>query len=240
MHSDLRVLLQLLDSTGQVLAQTDEPPWSGNTTVLTWPGGLAVQDEHLLSLPAEIPDDDASLVLSLEQRNRDGYSWRLKLVDSDVTVAELGQVDLKLPQPSHQVSAGQLAGQVRLLGFDAPEPQQVRAGASLPLTLTWECLSPMNDDYTVFIHLAEVGTAPVAQADSEPLGGGYPTSFWDPGEYVMDTYVLDVPIGVTPGEYELLVGMYLLATGTRLSLEDSAGQFIGDAYSLGQVTVSSP
>jgi hypothetical protein len=75
----------------------------------------------------------------------------------------------------------------------------------------------------------------LAQADSQPLRGTYPTSFWDVGEILLDPYELAVPSGVPPAEYGLYVGMYLPATGERLP---SAGG--GDAIRLTGVTVEAP
>jgi hypothetical protein len=104
----------------------------------------------------------------------------------------------------------------------------------------------MEQDYAVFIHLAGADGQPVAQVDSQPLSGrqplsgGYPTSFWDKGEFLADPYSLLVPEDVLPGEYELRVGMYLPASGGRLPLLDADGQVLGDSISLGWITVRAP
>ena len=81
---------------------------------------------------------------------------------------------------------------------------------------------------------------PVAQADGPPLDGAYPTSFWDVGERLADPYSLEIPIDVQPGDYELIVGMYLLSTGERLLLLDSRGQVLGDSIWLGDIRVTPP
>ena len=51
----------------------------------------------------------------------------------------------------------------------------------------------------------------------------YPTSFWDPGEIVVDEVRLslaEVPVG----SYGLAVGVYDPASGTRLPVLDGTGQ----------------
>ncbi len=243
MHADLWAVLRLVGPAGQVVAERVEPPWSGNTAVLAWPGGLAVQDEHRLALPAGLAPGDYRLVLSLEQRNRDGYAWRLNLLDGGDTDLELGSTGVRPPLPSRPVAEGDLGGVVRLLGYDLPSSageDAVEAGTSLPLTLTWECLDTMQQDYTVFVHLAGADGQPLAQADGPPLGGSYPTSFWDEGERLDDPYVLDIPADVPPGEYELRVGMYLLATGERLPLTAAGGQILGDSIPLTEVEIAAP
>jgi 4-amino-4-deoxy-L-arabinose transferase-like glycosyltransferase len=237
-HADLSVDVRLTDSAGRTLAEVKEPPWSGNVSVLSWRDGVAVRDKHLLPLPAGVPDT-GQLVLSLEQQNRDGWSWQLALLQNDETELGLGPVDLRLARPSNPIVEGNLGDVVRLLGYDIGSTR-VQAGATLPLTLTWECLDTMDDDYTVFVHLVGADGEPLAQVDSQPLGGSYPTSFWDAGERLRDPYLLELPADLAPGEYELRVGMYLLATGDRLPLYGSGGQSLGDSVRLDTVTITVP
>jgi hypothetical protein len=144
------------------------------------------------------------------------------------------------PEPSQMVKEGNLGGAARLVGYDPALPIQVQAGDTVPLTLTWESIGSFEADYTVFIHLTDAGRLPVAQADSQPRGGAYPTTRWHVGERLADFYQLEIPPDVPPGEYELLVGMYLLSSGERLPLLSSEGQIVGDSVSLGRVEVADP
>jgi hypothetical protein len=144
------------------------------------------------------------------------------------------------PEPGQAVADGNLGDLARLVGYDAPQPAQVTAGSSFPLTLTWECLGTFDSDYTVFVHLTGADGRPLAQADGPPLSGAYPTRFWDVGERLADPYILSVPNDVPPGEYDLRVGMYLLATGDRLPLLGRDDQVQGDFVRLGQIEVVAP
>jgi hypothetical protein len=144
------------------------------------------------------------------------------------------------PEPSQMVQEGNLGGAARLVGYDPSLPVQVEDGVTLPLTLTWESIGPFDADYTVFIHLTDADGRPVAQADSQPLGGAYATTRWHVGERLADPYELSIPPDLLPGEYELLVGMYLLSTGERLPLLSSDGQIVGDSVSLGRVEIAEP
>ena len=101
------------------------------------------------------------------------------------------------------------AEQIRLVGWSlTPDEGQ------LPITLAWQALTPIEIDYTVFIHLLGTEASPIAQADRPP--GGYPTSDWQPGEIVVDTFVVDLPPDLPPGTYALHTGMYDLTTLERL------------------------
>jgi hypothetical protein len=205
-----------------------------------------VTDERRLVLPSDTPPGRYRLEVGLYDPD-DRDAGRLPLLDSagnevgrSLTLGFLRVDVAPPPEPSQPVAEGNLGGVVRLRGYEPALPNQVQVGATLPLTLTWECLAPMEEDYTVFVHLAGDDRQPLAQVDRQPLAGTYPTSFWRVGERLADPYRLEVPPGVPPGEYELLVGMYLLATGDRLPLIGDNGQVLGDAISLGRIAVASP
>ncbi|HZQ07077.1 MAG TPA: hypothetical protein VFD70_10895, partial [Anaerolineae bacterium] len=64
----------------------------------------------------------------------------------------------------------------------------------------------------------------VAQFDHQPQNGNYPTLIWDANEQVKDDLVLTVAENVPPGNYQIKVGWYDLATGARLRIQDASGQ----------------
>jgi len=144
------------------------------------------------------------------------------------------------PEPSQMVQEGNLGDMARLVGYDPSLPVYVEAGTTLPLTLTWECIGTFEADYTVFVHLTGADKHPVAQADSQPLGGAYATTHWHVGERLADPYQLNIPPDLPAGEYELVVGMYLLSSGERLPLLSSDGQVVGDNIPLGRVETADP
>ncbi len=91
--------------------------------------------------------------------------------------------------------------------------------ATVALTLTWQSVAPVGEDYSVFVHLLDAGGTKVAQRDTYPCGGECPTSTWQPGEIVLDAYQLDLPPAQEPTPpYRLAVGFYLLETGDRLPI----------------------
>jgi hypothetical protein len=105
------------------------------------------------------------------------------------------------------------APQIMLLDHALAPPTAVTP--TLTLTLTWQAVEPVAQDYTVFIHLLAPDGSKVAQRDARPCDGECPTNTWQPGELVLDRYQLEwVPKGV-PGPYRLAIGLYLLETGER-------------------------
>ena len=89
------------------------------------------------------------------------------------------------------------------------------------MTLHWQALREMTEDYTVFVHLTLADGQLVSQQDVQPLGGAKPTTSWTPGEMVDDPYELAIPVGALPGAYWLWVGMYSQNTMKRLPIVES-------------------
>ena len=59
----------------------------------------------------------------------------------------------------------------------------------------------MNENYTVFVHLVDSDGIVRGQKDNAPVNDTYPTSLWQPGEFVTDAYTLPLPPDLPPGDY---------------------------------------
>jgi hypothetical protein len=112
------------------------------------------------------------------------------------------------------------------LGYDLGDrpPDQ-----SLELTLYWQSLRELDQDYTVFVHLLDPATGQiVAQVDEGPQHGDDPTSLWVEGEVVADPHVLDLPAALPAGAYTLRVGLYLQDAGTYLWVNGEVGLLLAE------------
>jgi hypothetical protein len=96
-------------------------------------------------------------------------------------------------------------------------------GKNMALRLFWQALQKPEDDFTVFVHLTGADGRVLAQVDSQPRHGSYPTSLWDRGETVEDEHVLALPSDLPPGPYGVKVGLYRLRTLERLPVFDAGG-----------------
>jgi hypothetical protein len=96
------------------------------------------------------------------------------------------------------------------------------AGSDLKLQVYWQAKAPLAEDYTVFTQLLDKNGALVVGWDSQPLGGYFPTSRWLPNEIVTDLVRLSLPPDLSPGDYTLITGMYLLETLERLRTPDGS------------------
>jgi hypothetical protein len=136
-------------------------------------------------------------------------------------------------------------GKAKLLGYavsTAPQgfvsgaspdlPVQVRPGGQLAVTLYWQALAPMSENYAVFVHLVNSAGALSAQRDTLPGLGNFPTSQWKPGDTFADTYRVDIGETVyTPDEAVVHVGLYR-PDGPRLTAFNADGQPLGDGVNL--------
>ncbi|MFB0545714.1 MAG: ArnT family glycosyltransferase [Anaerolineae bacterium] len=142
--------------------------------------------------------------------------------------------------PQHPLVAD-LGGEVKLLGYDL-EAETLHPGHTLSLTLYWQAQKKMALDYTAFVHLVGPYNPTTAgplwgQHDSQPGGGTYPTTAWEAGEIVIDDYRVPIQADAPPGEYELEVGLYYLATMERVSVLDEEGEVQDDSIRLCTVEV---
>jgi 4-amino-4-deoxy-L-arabinose transferase-like glycosyltransferase len=127
---------------------------------------------------------------------------------------------------------------ILLRGYTLLTPQP-SSGDILQLTLFWQASEAVPERYKVFVHLVDARGNIVGQRDSEPGGGGLPTTSWEPGALIADNYGLLLPPGSPPGDHHLRVGLYRLEDGTRLPLRGAQGER-DDALELAPVSVSLP
>ena len=131
--------------------------------------------------------------------------------------------DLFLPPPDAKIT---------------PDWPTFKPGEVIGLTTYWQVVAPLGGDYVVFVHLKPVGnpTANLANRDTQPLLGAYPTSRWKIGEIVTDNPDLALPPSLPPGDYDLELGLYLDdGKFTPLPLSDGS-----NALPLGQIKVTKP
>jgi hypothetical protein len=88
------------------------------------------------------------------------------------------------------------------------------------LSLTWQTTAPLPEDYTTFVHVLDASGKLIGQADGPALEGDYPTSWWSPGETIVDARPLSLP----PEADRVTIGLYRLSDQARLPVRDGAGQ----------------
>jgi hypothetical protein len=125
-----------------------------------------------------------------------------------------------LPTPAQQVEAEFEQG-VTLAGYEWSTPT-AKAGDSIVLTVWWQAQGALPESYTVFAHLLNRDGGLLAQADQQPRHGRYPTTFWQPGETIVDTHTFVIPAETAAGDTQVWLGLYWLADNRRLQREPGA------------------
>jgi len=114
---------------------------------------------------------------------------------------------------------------IELLGY-----QLEKDGPSARLRLFWRAGAALDTDYTVFVHWKR-GEQMVAQSDSYPAQGHYPTHLWRPDDIVADEHLLKAATFPEAGDV-IFVGLYQLQTMQRLRVLDTSGIAAADALTL--------
>lgn len=137
-------------------------------------------------------------------------------------------------RPAHPLDVS-FDGQMTLTGYST-YPATLHAGCDMDVTLYWRAEGPLLYDYTVFVHLVDSADTIVAQGDSQPRSGDYPTGLWLMGEEVSDTHLIAVPPDAEAEDHWIEVGLYRLDTGERLLI--STQDTVQDHYRLGPFSLS--
>ena len=208
-----------LRSVLRLVAAEDERVWLQEERQLAtdlWYAELPVQQEYRLVPPQGIPAGAYRLELAFYRPNQAplGAPLVLAALQSPPTVS----LDPPRPEHSLQLTFGE---NIQLVGYDAPA--RAAPGDTVRIALYWRARVAMPTDYKVFIHLLGDSGEVLAQDDARPAQWTYPTTEWQPGEYIRDEHLLHLPPETPRGDWRLTVGSYASETGGRLPVRDADG-----------------
>lgn len=139
----------------------------------------------------------------------------------------------ELPNPVNV----QFDGLVKLRGYHFT-PEVVRPGEPVQLDLYWEVTGRPPGDFLLFVHLQD-NVGMVAQRDTHPGLGHFPSRLWRPGDRFVESIRLYVPeTAYTPVTATLSAGFYAADEGYRLGITGPDGTGLGDALPLGTVQIA--
>ena len=210
MTTDYSVFVHLLGRERAVVGQVNTYPGLGAwPTTFLQPGDVVADTYHV----PVAPDAEAPSLLRVEvglyrydEPGRPGLPMvnaQGEPVEPWLATAKLTPWDWPEVEPVNPLAV-RFGQAISLLGYDLTDR----------LTLYWRANDRPSADYTVFIQVWDADRQ-VAGFDGPPVGGDYPTGWWEAGEVIVDEHPLDLS-GLSPGRYRLLVGLYRLDTGERL------------------------
>lgn len=222
MPSSYETECQLLDPNYVVWERTFQPLQAY---------GKALEKVYTQSIPLHVKDGfPAPAFARLKVAIRDAKSGKyLPLIGHQYEMVGYGTPfgQLRIVEEIEGLSQDQLPlatfGQVAVL-VDSSLPHAWVPGTQNVIGLTWKALSHTKENYAVFVHMVDEDGNLIAQDDSQPRDGFFPTSLWKPGDIVPDSYSLELPNDIAPDKsYHLFVGYYLVADMERLPAWDANG-----------------
>ena len=127
-----------------------------------------------------------------------------------------------------------LGDTIDLVGYRV-DASEAHPGGSVQLVLYWRTKAPLVVNYQVFTHLYD-GTL-WGQHDGAPACAMRPTTSWEPGRLVRDEHRIAIAAATPAREIPLLVGLYELRTGARLTVKHPDGSPAEKAVPLTTVQV---
>ncbi|MFQ5814393.1 MAG: protein O-mannosyl-transferase family, partial [Anaerolineae bacterium] len=206
-----------------------------------WEPGQVVAERYDITIPFGTEPGEYPLELGITSLSR-GQDLPLS---SGGTTIELTTVRVEAGeiQPPSDLIKKALANfdSKILLEKARTKPTVVRPGEALYVTLYWRALQPIDECYTIFVHVIDSSNRIWGQKDFTSLGGSYPTFLWIPkwleGQVIDDRYIVVLDPQTPPGEYWIEVGMYGIATTKRLPIFDQELNLTSDRVILGSIRV---
>lgn len=216
-------VVELLGREAAILGKLQSYHGGGLFPATLWPPGQVVVDRAALQVEVA-PDTPLQGRLNLK-------------LEGEETAVDVGTVKIlpnTWPEPAGPALA-EVAG-AALTSLVISETA-VSPGDTLHLTVQWHVLQPPGRDLTTFVHLGEQTSPPLAQGDSPPIDGHYPTHLWAEGEVINDAYRLMIPADLPAGRYPLHIGFYSPETGERPPVTVEGVQQPNNAYFAGWIEV---
>ena len=122
------------------------------------------------------------------------------------------------------------AGQIELLSSDIT----LISDQEVEITLWWSTSQPFADTplWTTFVHIGEPGQPLVGQSDRLPAFGFFPYSWWEPGLVIVDRHRIQLVEPLALERHEIRIGFFNPQTLVRATVQDGAGQSVGDSWRL--------
>jgi len=240
---DWSLFVHLVTADDVIIGQRDIYPGAGKLATRDLPPGRAWHEQIAVRVPpnAYAPQSVTVAIglyhLPTGERSIVNQAPATTFTIGDAQIAPRAST-FDVPNPS-SINFG---GLIELVGYHLDDLSP-RAGDSTALTLYWREIAPIDRDYIVFAHIVDPASMTLyAGSDAQPADWSRPTTTWTRGEIIEDKHVLtlDTETPVTPGIYELEIGLYLNpsdGTFPRLRVVTADGGMANDYAYLSRVRV---
>lgn len=226
--------VHVVDEADNKIGERNTHPGLGMYATLYWEPGVAFCDRVRVPLRADAAPLQTYRV-TLNYFHEDTLEPVPATLDNGavqnlVILGMIGMLPERWPEadpPRYRVGDGLLLA----------DPNLTHEGPNVSVRLQWQALSDIPRDYTTFVHVIDSEGQLATQADVQPRGGQFPTSFWPEGAVVEDAITVPVA-GLAPGLYHIRLGMYDSQTVERLPIQTMDGEPLPDSViDLGTIRV---
>ncbi|GAB5489940.1 MAG: hypothetical protein Phog2KO_01550 [Phototrophicaceae bacterium] len=183
-----------------------------------WDDNLPVTTAHQLQLPSDLTSGAYQVTVGLSYASYpliDVTSDTQTVIENRVTVGwlKVPQIEPTIPESAYELD-------VMLIDdlFQLSHIEFASADGQLLAQLHWQSLVHRPDiDATIFVHIVNSDNQIVAQSDSRPVNGQYPTFIWDEGEIIRTDHSFNFDDYDNLDEYTVRVGMYIFPSPQNLS-----------------------
>ncbi len=180
-----------------------------------WREGDILLGHYVLPVPGDLPAGEYTLQVAAEDGQ--GKPLGQALAIGSLRLAPPADAEALRKRIAHPLAGVSFAGRIGFLGYDL-SAEALAPGETLSLTLYWQCLAPLANDYKVFVHLLDAEGRKQGQRDAMPNGGQTPTSTWVVGDLLADRYEVPVEATAPAGALRIDIGFYDPVNGERLSV----------------------
>lgn len=156
----------------------------------------------------------------------DARSSQILLVSNQLHEGEASQnpldtmVTSEEPSPHRKLSS-RMQGMLECIGWEVVDLTTnqpvdfVTPARRYRFRTFYKVLAPVSGEWESFIHID--GYRRRFNGDHKTLGGKYPFSLWQPGDYIIDDYDFSLEPNFTPGNYNVYFGLFI--GNTRMKVE---------------------
>jgi hypothetical protein len=214
-QASLRVYVHALAPDGSPARSyigRDSYPGTGNFLAEDWRAGDRWSEHHLLRVAEDTPVQTVYTLVAGLYDEQTETPLEAAGPDGLATLPVIGT----LAVPGERRDRGNPVYRFgNRIGLGAPDLKFDKREVSL--CLPWLALDDGTADYQVFVHVFAADGGLIAQHDSPPLYGRYPTYYWRKGERVVDCITLDAGSAAVD---TIAFGWYDSAAQTRLPAYD--------------------
>jgi hypothetical protein len=203
---------RVVDHSGYVWSETVTQPLPDFEAEAVKKGAV-VEGTVKLTLPPDLPPGPYALQAGFANKTGEVGQFPLPAAGSGLTVTSLPAGPT---QPGQSVDHLMTPG-LRLRGYDLSSEEAV-PGDSLWLTLYWQGVERMAQDYMLTLRLLNPSGQVVMEREIPPTSAVYPTSTWAANSYVRGPHLLSLPTGLAPGQYRFDLTLAGAAESVKLGV----------------------